>query len=51
MLTQMQNYPRLESTDVRVVGKRKQDGIESQWCGTAPSVFLWKHFGPIPISS
>lgn len=30
MLTQMRNYQKLESIDLRVVGKRTQDGIESQ---------------------
>jgi dienelactone hydrolase len=30
MLTQMRNYQKFESKDLRVVGKRKQDGIESQ---------------------
>jgi dienelactone hydrolase len=30
MLTQMQNYQKLESKDLRVIGKRIQDGIESQ---------------------
>jgi dienelactone hydrolase len=30
MLTQMQDYPKLESQDVRVLGRRTQDGIESQ---------------------
>lgn len=30
MVSQMRNYPKLESKDVRVIGKRVQDGIESQ---------------------
>ena len=30
MLTQMRAYPKLESTDVRTIGKRTEDGIESQ---------------------
>lgn len=30
MLTRMQEYPKLESQDVRLIGKRAEDGIESQ---------------------
>ena len=30
MLTQMRHYPKLESKDLRVIGKRTQEGIESQ---------------------
>lgn len=30
MFTQMRDYPKLESKDLRVIGKRTQDGIESQ---------------------
>jgi hypothetical protein len=30
MLTQMRQYQKLESNDVRVLGKRVQDGMESQ---------------------
>ena len=30
MLSQMNVYPKLESNDVRMIGKRSQDGIESQ---------------------
>ena len=30
MLSQMRDYPKLESKDLRVIGKRAQDGIESQ---------------------
>ena len=30
MLTQMQNYQKFESRDLRVIGKRTQDGLESQ---------------------
>lgn len=30
MLSQMRNYPRLESQDLRVLGKRSQEGLESQ---------------------
>ena len=30
MLAQMRDYQKLESKDLRVIGKRVQDGIESQ---------------------
>jgi dienelactone hydrolase len=30
MLTQMQNYQKFKSNDLRIIGKRTQDGIESQ---------------------
>lgn len=30
MLSQMRDYPKLESKDLRVLGKRMQDGLESQ---------------------
>ena len=30
MLTQMRNYQKLESKDLRVIGKRTQDGVQSQ---------------------